>query len=327
MAWTLDLHIRRWPLKEPFATSRGARSEAVTLVASLTDEAGRRGRGEACGVTYAGETPESMLAEIEAVRPAIEAGISRDELLTRLPAGGARCAIDAALWDLEAKQSGRTAFEAAGCTPRAVQTAFTIGIRSLEAYRDIAAAYRNFPLLKVKVDGADSITAVEAVREGAPRSALIVDPNQSWTVSDLQRFAPRLAGLGAVLIEQPLRVGDEPGLEAYACPVRLCADELINGPEDLARARGRFQVINIKLDKAGGLTAALSLARAARAQGFALMVGCMGGSSLSMAPAMILAQQCAYVDLDGPLLQAEDWPDGLRYADGVVSSPAPAFWG
>ena len=328
MPLRLDLAAKAWPMCEPFAIARGVQSSQPTVIVTLTDDAGRRGRGEGCGVDYAGETPASMIAQLEALRPRIEAGLARGELAGMLPAGGARCALDAALWDLEARRSGRSVAEIAGLPSlRPVTTAYTIGIRSLADYEATARRYARYPLLKIKVDGAHPLAAVAAVRRGAPDARLIVDANQSWSVDALKGHAAALAGQGVVLLEQPVPVGAEAGLDGYASPIPLAADELINGVDDLARARGRFAVINIKLDKTGGLTAALALAAAARAQGFELMVGCMAGSSLSMAPALVLAQQCRFIDLDGPLLQSEDWPDGLSYDNGVVSPPDPAFWG
>ena len=324
----LSVEIRRYPLREPFVIARGAQTETQTLLVTLVDQAGRRGRGEGCGVEYAGETLETMSAQIEAAREVIEAGVSRQALLELLPAGGARCAIDAALWDLQAKQSGRSAFELAGATPvRPVTTAYTIGIRHAADYEIAARLRANYKLLKIKVDAREPLAAVESARRGAPDARFIVDPNQAWSVDMLKALASPMADLGVVLIEQPIRVGDEPGLDGYRCPIQLCADELVNDSRDLEKAKGRFDVINIKLDKSGGLTSALALAGEARAEGFDLMVGCMVGSSLGMAPAMVLAQQCAFADLDGPLLQATDWPDGLSYREGVIDPPSRAFWG
>jgi len=328
MTLSVGATAKSWPMREPFAISRGVSTETECVIVTLTDDEGRRGRGEGCGVNYSGETPQSMLGQIEQVRPAIENGVSREDLLTLLPAGGARCAIDAALWDLEAKQSGRSVFSLAGVdAPAPVQTAFTIGIRSVDDYRTAAAARADFAVLKIKVNQENPVAAVAAARRGAPKAAFIVDPNQSWTVEALKAIAPQLADLGVVLLEQPIKVGDEAGLDGYRCPVRLCADELIQGVDDLKRAAGRFDVINIKLDKTGGLTDGLRLASSARMAGFGLMVGCMVGSSLSMAPGLVLAQQCAFVDLDGPLLQSEDWPDGLSYLGGLIQLPRPSFWG
>jgi L-Ala-D/L-Glu epimerase len=324
----LELREKAWPMREPFAIARGVQSSQPTVIVTLTDEQGRRGRGEGCGVPYVGETPVTMIAQLDALREHIAGGLDRHDLLQLLPPGGARCALDAALWDLEARQTGRTVAELAGLPPlHAVTTAFTIGIRSLEAYEQSARRCAAYPLLKIKMDATHPLEVMAAVRRGAPGARFIVDANQSWSVDQLRSVAPALADLGAVLLEQPIPVGAEAGLDGWRCPVPIAADELVNGVDDLVKAQGRFDVINIKLDKTGGLTAALQLAAEARTRGFGLMVGCMAGSSLSMAPAMVLAQQCQFVDLDGPLLQSEDWPDGMTYADGVVSPPDPGFWG
>jgi L-alanine-DL-glutamate epimerase-like enolase superfamily enzyme len=269
-----------------------------------------------------------MMAQIEALRPQLETGVSREHLLRLLPAGGARFAIDSALWDLEAKQSATSAFVLAGADlPRSVSTAYSIGIRPTQAYEAAAAARADHTLLKIKVAGDDPLGAVAAARRGAPNAAFIVDPNQAWSVHALKTHAPALADLGVVLLEQPIPVGDEAELEGYECPIPLCADELVSDRADLQKAVGRFQVLNIKLDKTGGLTEALRLADAATVAGLDLMVGCMVGSSLCMAPALVLAQRCRFVDLDGPLLQSEDWPEGLSYNAGLIAPPRPELWG
>ncbi len=324
----LIVESRRWRLLEPFVTSRGLEDDFYTVQVTLEDELGHCGRGEACPVYYAGETVSSIAAAIEQVRNAVEVGPTRTQLLELLPAGGARCALDAALWDLEAKRSSRSAFSHAGIEhPKSVLTAYTIGIRPIADYEQAARDKSAYQLLKVKVNASNPIAAVEAVHRGAPHSALIVDPNQAWDLATLQALAPALVRLGVVLLEQPVAVGCEAALDTYRCPIRLCADELINSAADLEKAKNRFHVINIKLEKTGGLTAALDLADSAQRAGFGLMVGTMGGSSLGMAPAMILAQHCEFVDLDGPLLQATDWPDGLVYKNGVIEIPKRSFWG
>lgn len=325
--YDVNLTRRSWPLHEPFEISRGVQRDTPSVLVEISGN-GVRGRGEGIGVNYAGETPESMMAQIEAILPVLQGGISRGELASLLPAGGARCAVDSALWDLDAKRSGTPAWQTAGLAQLApVNTVYSIGIRSLAAYEETAARYAAFAMLKVKVGDGDPVAAIRAVRAGAPDSALIVDPNQAWSVDRLRSLAPAMADLGVVLLEQPIPVGAEDGLLGYRCPVALCADELIQDRADLTKAVDRFDVINIKLDKTGGLTEGLALADAAEALGLRLMVGCMAGSSLAMAPAHLLAQRCDYVDIDGPLLQAEDWPDGLVYRDGVVQPPAPSFWG
>ncbi len=328
----MTLHLERWekvwPMAEPFAIARGIQVDQPTLQVRLIDHNRVVGRGEACGVSYVGETTQLMTDQIESVKEAIAGGITRRGLLNLLPPGGARCALDAALWDLEAKRDGLSPFTANYLAPEPVISARTIGIRSVAGYERAARALQNYPLLKIKVSAEDPAAAVVAAHRGAPRARLIVDANQSWTIALLKELAPTMRQLGVILLEQPIPVGSEADLDGYVSPVPLCADELINGIADLARARGRFQVINIKLDKCGGLTAGINLADVAIAAGFKLMVGCMAGSSLSMAPAMVLAQRCAYVDLDGPLLQSEDCEHGFVYEDGVVQQPHNTqLWG
>ena len=317
-----------WPMIEAFEISRGVQRDQQSVLVCVEDEQGFVGRGEGCGVGYAGETPETMLAQIEKIRTKIESGISRRELIELAPAGGARCAIDAALWDLEAKRAGKSVYELIGVkNPQPVSTACTIGMRSVEAYEKAARSLAAYEFIKIKVGGDNALDGIAAVQKGAPNSKFIVDPNQSWSLGHIMQYADVLKQMNVVLLEQPLKVGDEAVLDGVELPVKLCADELINTKDDLKKAAGRFDVINIKLDKTGGLTAAWDLADAASAMGFDLMVGCMAGSSLSMAPAHVLAQRCAYVDIDGPLLQSEDWDNGLVYRDGVVSPPLQSFWG
>lgn len=320
---------RDWPLSEPFEVSRGVQYQQSTLQIKLSDQNGFEGRGESCGVYYAEDSIDKMERQIKAILPVITGGITRTELLDILPAGGARHLIDSALWDLEAKRSGISAFQIAGLQPHPIQSAMTIGIRSLENYHSTALRLHDYPLLKVKVNAVNALEAIRAVRTGAPNARLIVDPNQSWSVCLLKSLMPSLVALGNIdLLEQPVRVGDESGLDGWYSPIPLCADELINSEEDLFRAKDRFKYINIKLEKAGGLTQALKLADAAEAQGFGLMVGCMGGSSLSMAPAMLLAQRCSFVDLDGPLLQSEDCLSGFTYNKGMVgATEIISLWG
>ncbi len=327
MARNLSAWPHAWKLKEPFAISRGVRSEARVVVVEVHED-GRVGRGEAGGVAYRGETPESMLAQIEQARPAIEGGCDRRELLRLMPAGGARHAVDAALWDLEAKLTGVPVWQRAAA-PRwePVESAVTIGIRDVDAYATAALERAAFPWIKVKVGRGSPLAAVEAVRRGAPDARLIVDTNQSWTLDELREYAPLLLPLRVDLLEQPLAAGTDAGLIDYVSPIPLCADESLSTQDDLPGLIGRYQFINIKLDKTGGLTAALELAAAARAAGFRLMVGCMLGGSVSVAPGMVLAQQCEVCDLDGPWLQAEDWPHGIVFERGRMALPAPELWG
>ncbi len=328
MSWTIETWPKYWPMKEAFTISRGSQDSTPTLQVKLTDSDGRVGFGEGCGIPYQGETPDTMTAQIDAVRAAIAGGITRQSLLDLLPGGGARFAIDSALWDLEAKRDGLNPFAVAGLTANPVDVDVTIGMRPASEYEAAARKLSGYSVLKVKVDASDPIACIEGVRRGAPSARLIIDPNQSWSVDMVKALGPQLKQLGVALLEQPIKLGDEPGLDGYVPEVPLCADELIDTAADLAKAKGRFQLINIKLDKCGGLTAGLALADLAEAQGFGLMVGCMAGSSLSMAPGMVLAQRCAFVDLDGPLLQAEDCAHGFDYDNGVVAVPhKPALWG
>jgi L-alanine-DL-glutamate epimerase-like enolase superfamily enzyme len=323
----LEVARRDWRLKEPFTISRGTMTTADAVIVTLRDGEAI-GRGEAYGIIYEGETPDSITAQIESVRPAIEAGADRLALLELLPIGGARCAVDCALWDLEAKRSAQPVWQMAGIgAPRDVETAFTIGMRSISEVRATAARFADFPLLKLKVGRDDPLATIKAARAGAPSSRFIVDPNQSWSARDVIALAGSLADLGVVLLEQPVPVDDDEGLRAYTGPVAICADELVHDRRDLAKAEGKYSHINIKLDKAGGLTEALALASAALAEGYGLMVGCMAGSSLAMAPAHLVAQLCDYVDLDGPLLQVEDWEPAMAYAAGRLAPPEPALWG
>ena len=314
-------------MKEPFVIARGTRHTAEVIVVELAEQ-GIVGRGEASGVPYRGEIPETMMADIERIRPSIEAGADRIDLLRLLPAGGARNAVDAALWDLQARLTGLRAWQRAGMAQgAAVTTNLTIGIRSIAAYEQAAARLADHPWIKVKVDGTNPLQAVKAVHRGAPQAKLVVDANQSWSVADVRSYAPELAGLGVSLLEQPVAAGRDDELEGLQCPVPICADESIQTVDDLPRLIGRYDFINIKLDKTGGLTAALDLARAAQGAGLRLMSGCMAGSSLAMAPAMVLAQLCEINDLDAPWLQEEDWPGGIVYKQGVMAPPWPDFWG
>lgn len=328
MSWKVETWCKAWPMREPFAISRGVKNDQPTIQVRLTDSKGNAGRGEACGITYQGETPESMRREIENVSAAFKGGITREGLLDILPAGGARFALDSALWDLESKRDGTNPFAVAGVEAAPVVVDQTIGIRALADYETAARKSAKHAILKLKVDASDPIACIANARRGAPESRFIVDPNQSWTVEMVKALGPRLKELGVALLEQPIALGEEAGLDGHVPPVPLCADELIDTAADLAKAHGRFQYVNIKLDKCGGLTAGLALADLAEAQGFGLMVGCMAGSSLAMAPGMVIAQRCAFVDLDGPLLHSEDHEHGFTYIDGVVAQPYnPKLWG
>ncbi|PTU33095.1 N-acetyl-D-Glu racemase DgcA [Stenotrophobium rhamnosiphilum] len=327
MKRTLKAYVRSWPMNEPFVIARGAQTSADVVVVEI-GYGNLVGRGEAAGVMYAGETPETMLQQIQQVRESVENGVDPAGLLSLLPAGGARNALDAALWDLESKITGVRAWRRAGLDRGdAITTAITIGIRAIPEYEKSARVLANNAWIKIKVDKTDPLGAVRAVRLAAPNAKLVVDANQAWTVEDLKNFMPALLELRVDLLEQPVKVGFDDGLSGYESPIPICADESINTVADLPSLVGRYSFINIKLDKTGGLTTALELAREAQKLGFRLMSGCMCGGSLAMAPAMVLAQLCEINDLDGPMLQSEDWPGGIVYKNGVMTPPWPEFWG
>ncbi len=327
MKRSLSISRISWPLKEPFVISRSVHTSSDVVVVQLCEN-GVTGLGEAVGVDYHGETPASLQIQIESIRPQIETGIDRTQLLDLLPAGGARNAVDAALWDLEAKLTGVRAWERAGVgNGGPLVTTQTIGIRDLEGYERRARELAAYAWLKVKVAAEHPLECIAAVRRGAPDARLVVDPNQAWTVDQLREYAPRLVELGVALLEQPVPVDGDHALIDYRCPIPICADEAVDTVDQLPHLRGRYDFINIKLDKTGGLTCALELARAAQAQGFRLMVGCMVGGSIAMAPSMVLGELCEVCDLDGPLLQAKDWEGGIAYHNGVMQPPWPQLWG
>ena len=317
----------RWPLRRSFAISRGTKTAADVVVVELHDD-GRVGRGECVPYARYGETVDGVVAAIEALAAPIAGGLDRSGLQTALPAGAARNAVDCAFWDLAAKQQGQPVWHLAGLAPPAAAvTAFTLGLDSPAAMAVAARAEASRPLLKLKLADGDDLARVEAVRKNAPQARLIVDANEAWTPALYAELAPALAALGVVLLEQPLPADADAVLADLAHPVPVCADESCHDRASLAALAGRYDAINIKLDKTGGLTEAIALADAATAAGYQLMIGCMVATSLAMAPAMLLAAGAAFVDLDGPLLLAGDRPDGLRY-DGSRVGPADAkLWG
>lgn len=323
----LQAHHDRYPLSRPFRISRGVKTAAEVIRVSVR-QGDTVGRGE--GVPYAryGESIASARAAIEAIRPAIEAGAGREELQSLLPPGAARNAVDCALWDLEARLAGSdVAAMIGGASPGPIASALTVGIGSPAAMHAAVTAVANAPLLKVKVDALDPIAQIRAVRSAAPDSALIVDPNESWDEALLTAMQPVLVEARIALLEQPVPAGADAWLEDYASAVPICADESFHTAADVALVARRYGVVNIKLDKAGGLTAALQAAQAARAAGLGLMTGCMVSSSLSIAPALHLALQSDFVDLDGPLWLVDDWPGGVSDAHGMLVPPDRGFWG
>lgn len=323
----LSVASERWPLAAAFVISRGSKTEAEVVVAELSNGK-HRGRGESVPYGRYGETTETVVAQIESIRAEIEAGAGRDELQGLLPAGAARNALDCALWDLEAKGAGVRAWSLAGLTRLdPVKTCFTISIASPAEMAEAARENARRPMLKLKIGGVDDLGAVEAVRAAAPKARLVVDANEALSLDDLRRIAPAFAKLSVLVVEQPLPVGDDASLEGYDSPVPLCADESLHTRAELAACVGRYSMVNIKLDKAGGLTEALALAAEARAKGFKIMAGSMVGTSLGMAPALILAQGATVADLDGPLLLARDREPGLSVVGSLLEPPPPELWG
>lgn len=317
----------RWPIAGEFTISRGSKSVAEVVVVRLT-EGDWEGRGECVPYPRYGESPESVMDAIEANREAVEGGIGRHELRSLMPAGAARNAVDCALWDLESKQRGARAWELADRpAPEPAVCAYTLSLGTPEEMRRAAAENAHRPLLKLKLGGGEDVARVEAVRQGAPEARIIVDANEAWTVDDYRATVPRLADLGVAMIEQPFPEGEDGVLADLERPVPVCADESLHAMDGLEAALGRYDMVNIKLDKAGGLTEGLELATATRAAGVRYMVGCMVGTSLAMAPATVIMGEAAYVDLDGPLLLAEDREPGLRYEDGRVHPPERRLWG
>jgi L-Ala-D/L-Glu epimerase len=319
--------IERFPIAGAFTIARGAKTEAVVVTATITAGA-HTGRGECVPYARYSETVEGVAADIAKQAEAIAAGMSRLELQSHVPAGAARNAIDCALWDLEAKQAGRSVHELAGiATPLPCITAYTISLGTPETMATAARTAAQRPLLKVKLGGAGDPERIAAVRLAAPKSRLIVDANEAWT-PDL--FAANMAAClaaGVEVIEQPLPAGQDDALRTIERAVPICADESVHDSRTVDGLAGRYDAINVKLDKTGGLTEALRLTAAAKARGLRIMVGCMVATSLSMAPAMLLTANAAWVDLDGPLLLKQDRAGGLGYAGSIVHPAGPAFWG
>ena len=310
-------------LAQVFTISRGSRTEASVLTVRISD-VGAVGMGECVPYARYGETLESVTAQIEG----LSGHVTRADLYDLLPAGAARNAVDCALWDLEAKQLGRAVWELAGLAPLKPEiTAYTLSLDTPEAMQAQAAGHAFRPLLKIKLGTPDDMPRLEAVRAGAPESTIIVDANEGWSAEVYANLAPHLVRLGVALVEQPLPAGDDEALIGMARPVPVCADESCHDRGSLPSLKGKYDVVNIKLDKTGGLTEALALRAEALAQGYDVMVGCMVGSSLAMAPAILVAQGMPYVDLDGPLLLAEDRNGPLKFDAAGVHPPLPALWG
>jgi L-alanine-DL-glutamate epimerase-like enolase superfamily enzyme len=324
---SLAVAVERWPIRGGFIISRGSKHEAVVVVATVSDGT-HTGRGECVPYGRYGERVEGVAASIQACAGAIARGLSRTDLVAILSAGAARNALDCALWDLEAKRSGKPAAVLAGLPPlHPVQTAFTLSLGTPEAMAQQAREAKHYPLLKLKLGGEGDAERLEAVREAAPKVHLIVDANEAWQPNDTESLLAAAAAAGVELVEQPLPAGNDDLLAHIERPVPVCADESVHDRVSLERLVGRYDAVNIKLDKTGGLTEALLVAERARALGLKIMVGSMVATSLSMAPPLLLAQDADWVDLDGPLLLERDRVPGLVYSGGMVSPPPPALWG
>ncbi|KZX98463.1 MAG: N-acetyl-D-Glu racemase DgcA [Sulfitobacter sp.] len=319
----IDVTADTFKLAQVFTISRGSRTEAKVLTVRITD-GGVTGWGECVPYARYDETLESVTAEINGLPD----NFTRATLYDLLPAGAARNAVDCALWDLEAKRAGKRVWELAGLTaPGPEVTAYTLSLDDPEAMRAQAAKHSHRPLLKIKLGTPDDMPRLEAVRAGAPDATIIIDANEGWSAEVYADLAPHLVRLGVALVEQPLPAGDDDALLGMDRPVPVCADESCHDRASLPGLKGKYDVVNIKLDKTGGLTEALALRDAARAEGFDVMVGCMVGSSLAMAPATLVAQGAKVVDLDGPLLLAEDRDNALKFDGAGVHPPVAALWG
>lgn len=326
---TLQITEETWPVRGVFRISRGSRTE-VSVVTVRLEEAGAVGWAECAPLARYGESGATTREAVESIRAPLVAGLTRAELQQALPAGAARNAVDCALWDLAAKLAGRAAWQLAGfeAAPPPVVTAVTISVDTPERMAEAARQRAGYPLLKIKLGGAGDRERMEAVRAAAPAARLIVDANEAWTVEQCREFIPALARMGVELIEQPLPAAEDEALRDIERRVPLCADESCHTRADLGRLKGLYEYVNIKLDKAGGLTEALLLQTAARAAGFGLMIGGMVGTSLAMAPAILLTPGAEFVDLDGPLLLSADREAPLHYGPGnEVALASPQLWG
>jgi L-alanine-DL-glutamate epimerase-like enolase superfamily enzyme len=323
----LFVEAERFPLASAFTISRGTKTEAAVLTCTIRDGK-NAGHGECVPYARYGETIESVTAEIEAVRQAITDGVTRKELQTLMKAGAARNAVDCALWDLESKAGeGAVSARINIPNPRPLTTAYTISLGEPDAMATQARANAARPVLKVKVGTSDDVSRIAAVAEAAPHSRIILDANEGWTEDNIRMHLLTAARYGVAVIEQPLPAGRDEFLRNIPHPVPICADESVHTTEGLEKLLGLYDAINIKLDKTGGLTGALLLRDRARELGFGVMVGCMVGTSLAMAPAVLLAQDADFIDLDGPLLLARDRETPLNYDGSLVSPPSPALWG
>ncbi len=316
--------VETWPIAGTFTIARGSKTSAQVVVAEIAHE-GRTGRGECVPYSRYDETVSGVA---DTIRSMAVTGLDNTTLQSILPPGAARNALDCALWDLAAKQSGKRVWDLVKETPpQPIVSAYTISLREPAAMNEAAATHAAHPLLKIKLGGDGDLDRVAAVRAGAPDARLIVDANEAWSADDYLRLLPDLQTLGVEMIEQPLPSSDDEALAELPRPITICADESCHDRESLPALTGHYDMINIKLDKTGGLTEALALRQAARQAGFGIMVGCMVGTSLAMAPAVLLAQGVEIVDLDGPLLLERDRHNGIVYKDGWMQPPGQRLWG
>ncbi|MEM0944389.1 MAG: N-acetyl-D-Glu racemase DgcA [Pseudomonadota bacterium] len=321
---SLSAHKVIFPIAGTFTISRGSRTETVVVECRISDGT-HQGRGECVPYARYGESVESVVAQIES---AASPDLDRTRLAAMLPPGAARNAVDCALWDLEAKRAGRRVWELAGLpAPGPEITAYTLSLDTPEAMRASAETHAHRPLLKIKLGGSGDIERLRAVRAGAPGARIVIDANEGWDATTYAEIAPVILDLGVEMVEQPLPAGDDAPLAGIARPLPVCADEAAHDRASLPALAGKYDMVNIKLDKTGGLTEALALRDAATAAGLQVMVGCMIGSSLGMAPATLVAQGAAVTDLDGPLLLAADREHGLRYDAEGVHPPSAQLWG
>ncbi|MGV8996799.1 MAG: N-acetyl-D-Glu racemase DgcA [Parvibaculaceae bacterium] len=324
----ISVDVESWPIAGAFTISRGSKTEADVIVVTIRDGE-HTGRGECVPYGRYGETVKDVAASIKGMGKQIAEGMTRDELQRAMARGAGRNAVDCALWDLESKIEDKPVWALAGLRePISRATAYTLSLGTPDAMRDAARIHANRPLLKLKLGGTgDDMARVAAVREGAPNATLIVDANEGWTIDSVLPMAHELANFGVALIEQPLPAKDDEGLRGLETPIPFCADESVHGLEGITRLVGLYQYINIKLDKTGGLTEALSVMRCAKRRNLKVMVGCMVATSLAMAPAMLIAQDAEFVDLDGPLLLAKDRDHGIVFEGSMMMPASRALWG
>jgi len=323
----VSFRVETWPVRGEFRISRGSQTEIAVVTVEIR-EGSVIGRGECRPYARYGETPESVMAAIEAIRQELQEGLEQDELQNYLAPGAARNAIDCALWDFAAKRAGQPVWKLAGLPPpQPLITAYTLSVDSPENLAVTAESQKWRPLLKLKLAGHRDLQCVAAVRTHAPASRLIIDANEAWSQRDYENLTPELARLGVEMLEQPFPAGSDTCLTSLPKLLPVCADESCHDTKSLDRLSGLYDVVNIKLDKTGGLTEALKMKALARQRGFEIMVGCMVGTSLAMAPAFFLAQGTRYVDLDGPLLLAKDRQPGLHFSGSQLFPPDEALWG